>query len=415
MQQSYNPFRLKLKPAWLGRVIEKVLALNSLAETYDNRPNTQVEKPHEHLNEFLEYLEIALNNKMDILNPDALTEIPSSGPVIFVANHPFGGLEGVAMSHLLRSVRPDLKVLTNEMLTTIPEFKELFIGVDVLSVNAKAKNARGIRQTMKHVKSGGALLIFPAGKVSALNVRTRKVEDQPWNNLVGTLMKQYQASCVPFFINGRNSKLFYAAGLIHPRLRTALLPRELNNGSAKTPQLSVGSTISWRDVQGLTTPDEITTYLRTACDLLQHHETEKNPNNSFPLMALAERSDQEIATLNSDLEQLEPYKLLSYNNFDVYCAPYDSLNSLMLELAVARERAFRAAGEGTGLEADSDRFDPHYLHLFLWDRDESKLVGGYRVGETQKIVNEKGVEGLYSRSLYNFDAQYISRYADRDG
>lgn len=410
MPSYKNPFRLNLKPLWLNAIIEKALALNSLAEHYDNRPNANAEKPCEHLDDFLDYLVHALNNTLTIENPESLNNIPTEGPVIFVANHPFGGLEGVAMSHLLRKIRPDLKVLTNEMLTTIPEFENLFIGVDVLSKNAQAKNARGIRQTMKHVKQGGALLIYPAGQVSTINVRTGKIEDRAWNNLVGTLMQHYQASCVPFFIHGRNSKLFYTAGLIHPRLRTALLPRELNNTAAKSPKLTVGSAIHYKDIEGLSDPDQLTAYLRTASDLLQKDDKKQVAFNSFPPLDLQQYDDKAYDTLARNLAALETYQLLSYKNFNVYCAPYDALGAIMPELAIARERAFRAAGEGTGLAEDSDQFDPHYLHLFIWDTAESKLVGGYRIGETQKIVANKGVEGLYSRSLYNFNEDYINRF-----
>lgn len=91
----------------------------------------------------------------------------------------------------------------------------------------------------------------------------------------------------------------------------------------------------------------------------------------------------------------------------VYCAPYDRLGPIMREIGINRELTFRAAGEGSGQAVDSDRFDPYYLHLFLWDRDANRIAGGYRIGRVKDIIAAHGVEGLYSRSLYEFDESYL--------
>jgi len=66
-------------------------------------------------------------------------------------------------------------------------------------------------------------------------------------------------------------------------------------------------------------------------------------------------------------------------------------------------------GQGTGLAKDSDEFDPHYLHLFLWDKQEQRIAGAYRVGLVDEIVAKHGVKGLYSRSLYKYDEAFIYR------
>ena len=81
----------------------------------------------------------------------------------------------------------------------------------------------------------------------------------------------------------------------------------------------------------------------------------------------------------------------------------------MEQIAVAREITFRSVGEGTGLSKDSDEFDPHYLHLFLWDKAALRIAGAYRVGLVDEIVAEHGVMGLYSRSLYKYDEAFTNR------
>ena len=411
MKAPFNPFRLTSKPRWLFGLIEKMLSLDGLAAKYDARPNRGAAVPADHVDEFLQYTLQTLNGCMVVNNSTALANIPESGPVIFVANHPLGGLEGVAMSQLLRRQRSDLKVLTNEILTRIPEFANIFIGVDVLSRDATEKNMRGMRQVMKHLKQGGALLVYPAGMVSAFNTRSGKIEDRPWSSVAGKLAKQFKATCVPFYVHGRNSQWFYLAGLFHPRLRTALLPRQLANTARRSASLTVGSPINWIDIEPLKDTDAITTYLRTACELLSQAQAKTTHSvTPLPALAVAPRSPDQQQRLDADLRRLVKFRLLEYKHFAVYCAPYRELRSLMPEIAFSRERTFRTVGEGTGQTLDSDQFDPHYLHLFAWDHQRSVIVGGYRLGKTDEIVRTKGVEGLYSRSLYQFDQSYINRF-----
>lgn len=415
MTNNNNPFRLPVKPtgpvkAVVVKVIEKLLSLDKLANYYDQRPNQAAENPSDHVEAFLNFTMDVLGADLTVNNPQALEDIPKDGSVIMMANHPLGGLEGVAMTRQLMKIRPDLKVLTNELLANIPEFADIFIGVDVLSQDARAKNTQGMRRVFKHLKSGGALLIYPAGMVSAINATNWKVEDRAWNHVVGKLARQFQATCVPFYVHGRNSKLFYTAGLIHPRLRTALLPRELVNKAGSHVSMTIGSPIAWKDIEKLDNADRVTAYLRTATDLLSHDsEKAKIDSVSYPPLEVKARSEDELREIEKKLESLVEHRLLQYRNFDVYCIPYGELGLMMDEIAIARERTFRAAGEGTGLETDSDKFDPHYLHLFIWDRDKNAIVGGYRMGLVDEIVRTRGVEGLYSRSLYKFDEKYINR------
>ena len=107
----------------------------------------------------------------------SLDSIPQSGPSVIVANHPFGGIEGVALADLLLSVRPDVKVLTNELLCRIPDLKDLFIGVDVLSKDARQRNQKAVEEARKWVDDGHLLLIFPAGEVSSFDFSLLQVTD----------------------------------------------------------------------------------------------------------------------------------------------------------------------------------------------------------------------------------------------
>ncbi|MDG1025619.1 MAG: GNAT family N-acetyltransferase [Gammaproteobacteria bacterium] len=109
------------------------------------------------------------------------------------------------------------------------------------------------------------------------------------------------------------------------------------------------------------------------------------------------------------IESLKKFRLIEHEEFDVYCAPFESLGPIMEQIAIARELTFRSVGEGTGLSKDSDEFDPHYLHLFLWDKTALRIAGAYRVGLVDEIVAAHGVKGLYSRSLYKYDEAFVNQ------
>jgi putative hemolysin len=83
--------------------------------------------------------------------------------------------------------------------------------------------------------------------------------------------------------------------------------------------------------------------------------------------------------------------------------------NLMKEIGRLREITFRMAGEGTGKACDNDRFDSHYVHLFLWDGDRHEVAGGYRLGLTDEILMRHGKRGLYSRTLFQYGCRFLDR------
>ena len=400
-----NPCRLPLKPRFLASLIERTLGLHTLGKIYDGTPSGL--DPFR----FLDHTLNALGVNIEIENPEILEDIPKEGPVLIVANHPLGGLEGMAIAKVIGSVRPDLQVLTNELLRLIPELAPLFIGVNVLSKNAAAGNVGGIKQVHKHLKNDGAVQIFPAGMVSAYEFGQGRIQDREWNRLAGQLLQKYQCTCIPVHVGGRNSSYFYAAGLIHPRLRTLLLPRQLANKQGFTLPLKLGRPIPAQELRLLQSPVAVTQYLRVSTDALAQPKGQQS--EQLDTQNLQDIEDLDSSTSNSEISQaiedLEEFKLVEHEEFDVYCSPYERLGPIMEQIAIAREITFRAVGEGTGLSKDSDEFDPHYLHLFLWDKQEQRIAGAYRVGLVDEIVAKHGVKGLYSRSLYKYDEAFIEQ------
>ncbi len=175
-------------------------------------------------------------------DPCDLHRVPKRGPVVAVANHPFGLAEGVILGSLLLRVRPDVKFLANSLLASVPG-----VGQYVFPVNpfggAARENLKSLRQSIDWVKNGGMLVVFPAGEVSSLDLARLEIADPRWDCKVTRMIQMTGATSLPMFFHGVNSPMFQVAGLIHPRLRTMLLPRELANKRGGAIRVSIGRPI----------------------------------------------------------------------------------------------------------------------------------------------------------------------------
>lgn len=106
-----------------------------------------------------------------------------------------------------------------------------------------------------------------------------------------------------------------------------------------------------------------------------------------------------IALIN-EIQTLEDYMLFSRGKYNVYIVPSSKITYILQEIGRLREETFRDIGEGTGKSIDLDEYDPHYLQLFLWDKEKYKIAGGYRIGCGDKIIKNIGNNGLYISSLF---------------
>ncbi len=394
-----NPFELQLGMPVADRVVSRCLGLDKLSRMYQERPRGLG------TTDFLQHTLDVIGVTIDVRNRDRLAMVPEQGPLLIVANHPLGGLEGVAIARLLINRRPDLRILANALLRRIPELADLFIGVDVLSSNATQQNLAGIRQAHNHLDNGGALLIFPAGVVATFEPGQRVITDRPWNRIAGQLARRHRCACLPIHVGGLNSWYFYAVGLIHRRLRTVLLPRQLINKWGRRLPLSVGSCIPAQELDVFQSPRAMTEYLRISTEALAPGAAAGQDVQQRKMAGFA--ADVQRDKLQTAIAALDDLLLVEQGDFAVYCSPCQRLGVIMDQIAVSRELTFRMVGEGTGQAMDSDRFDSHYLHLFLWDRKDCRVAGAYRIGLVDKIVSERGIKGLYSRSLYRYDRAFL--------
>jgi putative hemolysin len=212
-----------------------------------------------------DFLDVALATLGVQASIDAqrLAQVPENGPLVIVANHPFGGVEGMALAQALRRRRPDLRILANHLLGRIPELDPLMIHVDPFGgASAAQRNRLPLRQALTWLNEGGALLIFPAGAVSHWQLTQRAVTDPPWQPAAAWLARRSQATVLPVFVGGRNSALFQLAGLVSAQLRTALLVRELLQSRRRPLCVELGRPIAAEALSKLGDDAECTAWLR---------------------------------------------------------------------------------------------------------------------------------------------------------
>ena len=296
----------------------------------------------------LEFLDVRLR-----VSSDDLARVPKTGPAVVVANHPFGAIEGILMARLLASVRDDVKIMANFLLHRIPQLRDLFIFVDPFGgESAAARNVRPLREAIRWVRGGGLLVVFPAGEVAHLDVKRRQVLDPAWSPTVGRIARKTAAPVVPMFFTGHNSAAFQLAGLLHPRLRTALLPRELMNKRHKTLEVRVGSPVPARKLASFEGDAEATDYLRQRAYMLRHRppgSPRPSPSPPTPSAQQPVVAESDPALLAREVAALPAaQKLPTADGLAVYEAAAGQIPGILQEIGRLREITFRATGEGTG-------------------------------------------------------------------
>jgi putative hemolysin len=348
--------------------------------------------------------------------------IPATGPVVVVANHPFGMLDGAVLAVLLTRVRPDVKVMTNYLLRDVPELAQHCIFADPFqsdgSVNALSVgvNRRAVREALAWLENGGMLAVFPAGEVSHWQLPQAEIADPAWNDTAVRLIRRTGAAALPVYFCGRNSVGFHLFGMIHPRLRTAFLLQEFLQQEGRTVEVRVGSEISGDSVACMLDDREAIEYLRWRTYLLARRS---RPEKSWPeamRSKISERAQEPVApaepadVLARELSCLPSDRCLVENgDLAVYLAKANETPRMLQELGRLREVTFRLAGEGTGKTRDLDRFDRYYWQVLLWNKSKQELVGAYRAGKTAEILAEHGVSGLYTSTCFRYDARLFEK------
>lgn len=403
---------LRLSAGLSKPLIERALCFPGLNEIY--RGAQQIEDGESFPFRIME----SMNVKWDVhsLSPDIL---PSSGPVVVVANHPFGGVEGILLLALLERYRRDSKAMANYMLSMIPELKDYFFAVDPFGgENAKRANLKSMKSCIKWLEEGHVLGVFPAGEVSSIDLKSGKVRDPAWSPTIARMVRRTNATVVPLFFSGNNGVLFNMAGLVHPRLRTIMLPKQFANKKNRTIHVEVGQPITPKEMEEYDTEEKLTGFLRLRTYILGEREAAKEAEHhacTKSHKALPAPKQEPIIPpvdpelLRQEIVALQPEeRLCEGDGLEVYCAKAEKFPNVLREIGRLREITYRGVGEGTNMSIDLDPYDNYYLHLFIWNPKKSEIVGAYRLGLADEIVPTLGVRGLYTHTCFKFNEKLIT-------
>lgn len=176
--------------------------------------------------------------------PEEIALIPPTGPLVVVSNHPSGLVDGMILAEMVNRVRSDFKILTRSLLTGIPEVEMFMIPVPFPHEdNARELGLQMRDETMKHLRAGGVIILFPAGKVAMSEGWWGPAIESEWNVFTHKIVKSSGATILPIYFPGQNSRAFLIANKISDTLRQGLLLHEIKRCLFKPIRPVIGAPI----------------------------------------------------------------------------------------------------------------------------------------------------------------------------
>ncbi|MBA4322595.1 MAG: hemolysin, partial [Odoribacter sp.] len=376
------------------------------SELHDKDPIVLVES-------LIEELEI----NSDIPDDD-LKNIPAEGSFITVSNHPYRGIDSMLLFKIIYEKRKDFKILANFQLKNIEPLENIIIPVNTFETSKNAKSSfSGIKEAIKHVREGHCIGIFPTGEGTGHFEVSKVILDKEWQTPALKFIKNAGVPVIPLYFHGTNSRWVHILGKINPILRAARLPSELLSKKNRTIRIRIGTPITVKEQSEFKDISQFGRYLRARVyslgSVLEVRKffikpLGKKKKQPEPLI---EPIPREI--LAEEINKVKPgYELFATKNYSVICAPTVVIPNIFSEIGRQREITFREVGEGTNKSTDIDEYDFYYYHLFIWDNDERKIVGAYRIGKGKEILALYGIKGFYINSLFRLKRKFTPVLAE---
>jgi putative hemolysin len=241
------------------RLIERATGQPQLKRIYfDNRRNPQAGE---------NFWQAAIRHlALDVrYDGNALAAMPRNGPVVVVANHPYGVLDGLVIGWLVEKVRPDFLILTNAVLMRAPEIQNFVLPIDFADTDeARRANLRSRARAREHLADGGCVIVFPAGGVSTApdKLGRKPAVDAPWGLFTPQLIQRSKATVVPICFSGQNSRLFQIASHLSLTLRLSLIFREVRNRIGTALSVAIGDPIPFAEIEEIRDRQQLANLLR---------------------------------------------------------------------------------------------------------------------------------------------------------
>lgn len=239
------------------RSVETLTGQRKLARIYDNLLAAQDQR---------HFWSAALRELKVEANYDKaqLAKAPTTGPVILIANHPYGVLDGLIICHLAAQIRPDFKILINNALCREPRIERFMLPIDFSETEAATQlNIETKQRALATLQAGNAVIIFPAGGIATtVHGPFGHAVDLEWKLFVTKLIQMTQATVIPIYFHGQNSRIFQLASHLSLTLRLALIIHEVNRKRGDTINVSIGDPIPYQDLAPIRKRKELLGHLR---------------------------------------------------------------------------------------------------------------------------------------------------------
>ena len=334
------------------------------------------------------------------VDPAALARIPAQGRVLVVANHPSGALDALALLDAVGTVRRDVRIVANDVLSALDNIGELLLPVRILGGRPSADSLRAIDAALARDE---CVIVFPAGEVSRLG--PRGVRDTRWRRGFLRFARGCDAPVLPVRIQARNSALFYGASALFKPAGTALLVREMFARRARRIVLRIGQPRRIpADADGAALLRDIR---RELYALGTRRDQAAAPGDPGPEPVAAEVDPALVRAGIAGLRSLGE----TSDGKQIRVGALAADAPLLREIGRLRELTFRAVGEGTGRSLDLDPWDSWYEHIVLWDAGAARIAGAYRIARGAPVLAAHGIRGLYTASLFDYADDAIARIA----
>ncbi len=338
----------------------------------------------------LEYLHFDFTySNNDIIN------IPTSGRVVIIANHPLGALDALCLLKLISTVRDDVKIVANDFLSGLESLNKLFIKVD----NFKSRqNKENIQKVYDALNSEEAVIIFPSGEVS--RVTPKGIMDGKWYKGFLKFAKRTHSPILPILVDAKNSKTFYTLSILNKTFSTILLSSEMFKKKNKQLSMIIGKIIPYEYIhpEGLDIEVVVSLYKKHLYSLKKGKQQFFQTQNPIA-------HPQNRKTLKTELKK----SLVLGETKDgkkIYLYDYEPDCVVLKEIGRLREISFRKVQEGINEKRDTDKYDKYYQHIILWDEEELEIVGAYRIASSEYIMKNHGIAGFYTSTLFDFQEDF---------
>lgn len=344
--------------------------------------------------DFIDNLFEYLNFSYQVSEEDK-KRIPAEGPLIIVANHPHGILDGLILIKLIKEVRSDVKVVANQIFSNISNIDSFILPINFDTIEEGKSKFLQIEESLKNDQ---AVIIFPSVYVSRYILG--KVRDLPWENMAVKLATKYNTPILPVNIKGKNSRFYYFISRMSKDISQFLLFKEVLKKKNSSISLKIGKLIPSDRFSGKKVNHDDETRL------LRHHVRQigrNRPDIYKTVNTIIHPIDKTI--LKDEISKTERLGKTK-DKKSIFLVEMHSSPNVMEEIARLREITFRKVGEGTGRIKDLDDYDSYYKHIVVWDDDNLEIVGSYRLGICKEIIEKHGMDKIYNTEQFIFNDSF---------